>query len=327
MGSPGGHLSADGDKSPPCPRSYPGKCAFDSGRKTVNRIGPQTTFDETLHFVTLSHSFYMMTHEVTMAYFKKVSGFHRIGWSEESEGDEDSGGPVDNLTWYDAVYFANLASDVEGLPRCYKLENITCLKQGDTTLESQSRASCFKQQLHIASAKVTINSRDGSPYSCSGYRLPTEAEWEYAARAGTQTPYYNGVPSGKLLEEGSDATLDEVAWYDTDRKDSKYPVNGAQPVGLKRPNDFGLYDMLGNVWEYVFDTYGEYLPKDSAETSTSENPLIDPYYFAPTGDKVNRGGGWASHWAYCRAAQRNSFDGSKLPEVRARGIRLVRTLR
>ena len=121
------------------------------------------------------------------------------------------------------------------------------------------------------------------------FHLPTEAQWEYACRAGTTT----ALNSGKNLtsKTGACPNLDEVAWYD---KNSGGKTN---PVGTKSPNSWGLHDMHGNVWEWCVDSYGSY--PDSAET--------DPQGAGMGSDRVDRGGGWNSNANNCRVANRNYY--------------------
>ena len=160
---------------------------------------------------------------------------------------------------------------------------------------------------------ATLN--DLSKESGVRYRLPTEAEWEYACRAGTQGPIY----TGPLTIKGafSAPELDEIAWYggnsgvnypgafDTRKwRDRQYdhPRSGTHPVGEKKPNAWGLHDMLGNVSEWVYDMYTN-LPPDSVT-----DPVISPY--GPDGDIilgalcVIRGGGWYRLASGCRSAYR-----------------------
>ena len=128
--------------------------------------------------------------------------------------------------------------------------------------------------------------RDGNTHA----RLPTEAEWEYACRAGTRSALYSGEPL--TSETGACSNLDELAWYDENSKGQTHPV------GEKTPNDWGLYDMLGNVWEWCQDEWhGSYegAPKDGSA------------WYSEDGEgryRVYRGGSWANGARFCRCAYR-----------------------
>jgi formylglycine-generating enzyme required for sulfatase activity len=153
--------------------------------------------------------------------------------------------PVEQVRWSDAVKFCNQRSQAEGLQPCYNLTNWTC------------------------------------NFDATGYRLPTEAEWEYACRAGTTTAYYFG---------DSASQLGDYAWFD--KNSGGHP----QPVGQKRPNAWGLYDLSGNVWEWCNDFY----LVDYYQKSPKEDPRGPE-----TGEtKVVRGGAWRFSDQTCRAGYR-----------------------
>ena len=145
-----------------------------------------------------------------------------------------------------------------------------------------------------------LNARSGG----GRYRLPTEAEWEYAARAGTTTDTY----AGDITQpRGNDPVVEGIAWYDENSG------RRTHPVGQKAPSGFGLHDLLGNVWEWVGDWYGNY----------PGGAVTDPAGPASGSERVIRGGGWYGSAASCRSAirYRNS------PGIRDHllGFRLLRT--
>ena len=120
-------------------------------------------------------------------------------------------------------------------------------------------------------------------------RLPTEAEWEHACRAGTRTAYYSG---------DTEADLGRAAWYEGNSKETTHPV------GQKEPNRFGLYDMHGNVWQWCQDWYAEdYYAKSKAE---------DPEGPAQGAFRVLRGGSWYFDPWVCRSASRLRYG----PDIR-----------
>ncbi|MEU8801014.1 formylglycine-generating enzyme family protein [Spirillospora sp. NPDC048819] len=161
---------------------------------------------------------------VTQSWYAQVTG----GRPSAARGERL---PVEGVSWWDAVRFCNILSQREGLAPAYRLRLDTEVAEWNTSAE--------------------------------GYRLPTEAEWEHACRAGTTGPRYG--------------ELDEIAWY---RDNSAGRIHA---VGDKRPNAWGLYDMLGNVWDWCWDIY--------------DAEVYGTY-------RVLRGGGWADeHWS-CRASVR-----------------------
>jgi len=192
--------------------------------------------------------------------------------------------PVDSASWYDAIVFANRLSIARGLTPVYSIAGST--NPGAWGAVPTSRNAIWDT--------VTMNS------NANGYRLPTEAEWEFAARGGT-------VCTGNFRYSGSNVAR-EVAWH------AENSGRRTHPVGQLRPNALGLYDMSGNVREWVWDWHGPY------PIIVQTNPTG-----APSGsNRVFRGGSWfVSNWAL-RPVNRNiDFPASGFGDL---GFRLVRSL-
>lgn len=158
-----------------------------------------------------------------------------------------------------------------------------------------------------------VRQTTGSVYDCAGYRLPTDAEWEYAARAGTRTPYYTGPMLSTSNRCEDEPALDGIAWYCTNSVGQV-----TNPVAQKLPNPWGLYDMLGNVQEFATDEYTGLPP--------SELELVNPGALLGTrAERPKRGGsilGWPN---VVTASYRLGQDwNGRSP---ARGFRLVRSLK
>ncbi|MDP6460481.1 MAG: formylglycine-generating enzyme family protein, partial [Gemmatimonadota bacterium] len=154
---------------------------------------------------------------------------------------------------YDAVAYCNALSASEGLTPCYS--------------GSGSGTVC--------------------DWNANGYRLPTEAEWEYACRAGTETAYYTGVNTNT---ECADPNLDMAGWYCGNASNTTHPTEE------KVANASGLYDMHGNVWEWCWDWYGSYSGQET-----------DPAGPGSGSDRVIRGGSWYDFALGCRSANRGNY--------------------
>lgn len=209
-------------------------------------------------------------------------------YSDENEDEKDLR-PVENVTWFDAVYFCNKLSEKTGKVPYYVLSEISW----GTGVEKG----------HIISAKVTISSAEGAS---TGYRLPREAEWEYAARgADSEGKNWNNFFAGKASSTyaSKNKDLDSVGWYwyntandgetpDTNNTPSSGKKGyGSHRVGLKAPvsESIKLYDMSGNVFEWCYDW---------EDTITETTPLDGPQT-SPGNNRVYCGGSWNDHAHYC----------------------------
>jgi formylglycine-generating enzyme required for sulfatase activity len=240
---------------------------------------------EVQYQVTLTRSFSLKATEVTQAEWQALMGNNP---SQNSPGCDEC--PVEMVNWYEALSYCNALSASVGLKACYTLSGCNGQSAG-TGMEC---------------AGVTITALDGDVYGCEGYRLPTEAEWEYAARAGTTTATYNGDIAVEDCYSAS-PVLEPIAWY------SENSSSITHPFAKRQPNAWGLYDMLGNVWEWAWDlhdSYGEYVT-DPVDSSSG---LYRAY----------RGCSWYTAAHQCRAA----FRIRDVPETRSErlGFRPARTI-
>jgi formylglycine-generating enzyme required for sulfatase activity len=295
MGSPAGQ---------PCPTGYTGGGCPASGTATAE-AGREV--DETLHAVQLTRAFELQAREVTQADWKVAFP----GWNPSAAtgcGDEC---PVEHVSWYDALVYANVRSVAAGLTPCYELGAATC-ENGD---QAVSPADCMTPARGgIDWVPVSLNGV-ANPYDCAGFRLPTEAEWEYAYRAGSATPVHPSPGNdGHLAQTGctADANAVQIAWY------CGNAGNVPHPVGVREPNAWGAYDLSGNVTEWVWDRVNSYA------SGTLASPVIDPVVVAGSGSRLLRGGSYAAEARYVRAAMRAALPGDERDAQV--GFRLVRTV-
>jgi len=216
--------------------------------------------EQPVHTVKMTRPFYVARYAVT---FEEYDRFRRV---KEDGGWGRGKRPVMGVDWNDAVAYCNWLSKQEGRPPCYS--------GGGKTIQCD--------------------------FSANGYRLPTEAEWEYAARGGRKSKGY--------LYAGSN-NPDDVAWYVGNSGDQTHPV------GQKQPNELGLYDMSGNLWEWCWDWHS----KDYYASS----PANDPTGPSSGSEKVRRSGSWREAANYIRTTFRSAGSPSY---PGANGFRLVRTV-
>ena len=229
---------------------------------------------------------YVCDHEVTRGEFKEVMGTDpSIASAYDKDGNELTGdavlnNPVNYVNWYDAIAYCNKLSLKENLTPCYSVSGVTDWENLDySSIPTESDTNW-----------------DALTYDkeADGYRLPTEAEWEWLARGGENYTY-----------AGSN-TVDDVAWYTTNTNNT-----GTREVKTKQANGYGLYDMIGNVCEWCYDWY------DTVNSSTADTGASSSSF------RVKRGASWCLIYLNCPVFNRFSY----YPYYRKDndGFRVVRT--
>ncbi len=219
--------------------------------------------DETQHTVTVSN-FYMSQYEVSQAEYEEVMGSNPSSFS-------GSDLPVENISWLDAVTYCNARSEKDGLTPVYSIDG----------------------------QEVSWNR------SADGYRLPTEAEWEYACRAGTVTPFNTetSISAEEANYYGHYPYEIEDNYFSQGNLSTKPGEYRQTTVAVSSfsPNDWGLYNMHGNVSEWVWDYYGEYMPEEQTDPTGVDTGTLHVY----------RGGGWNDFAKNMRSAYRAAMAADK----------------
>ena len=251
---------------------------IEAGTFTMGKGDQSDSFmnNATSHQVTLTKDFYMGIYEITQEQFKAV-----VGSVTGNEPSNFTGAkhPVEQVTWYDAVEFCNLLSEKMGLTKVYTITGRNPAGTGYPIISATVKADLSKD----------------------GFRLPTEAEWEYACRAGTTTAWNYGS-----------AADDDYMWYADNSGSTTHPVGTTTGEKASGGNKWGLYDMHGNVWEWCWDWYGTYA--SGAQTN--------PQGADPDTYRVVRGGSWGDSAGGTRSAYRSYY----IPDYGSNrlGFRVVR---
>jgi formylglycine-generating enzyme required for sulfatase activity len=290
------------DPDPPAPLTTPppfyetvhvagGTFTMGSPTTETNRGSDETQWDVALT------GFYMGKYLVTQKQWYEVMGttIQELQTAAAPTDTTDYGRegdyPVYWVSWYDALVFCNKLSVKEGLTPAYSIS-------GKTNPAEWGAVPTSSDATWNAAVMVT-----GS----TGWRLPTEAQWEYAARGGQSA-------NGYKIYSGSD-TIDDVAWYSGNNGASGTDTYGTKQVGKKAANELGIYDMSGNVFEWCWDWYGPY-------PATTTPPATDPSGISSGSNRVWRGSDWGDAAQYARSAYRDSA----VPSYRSQylGFRLLR---
>jgi formylglycine-generating enzyme required for sulfatase activity len=252
--------------------------------------------------VTLTRPFLMLATELTQARWESM-GFPNPSWKKCPDC------PVTRINWWDALAFCNAMSEAEGLDTCYDLSCCTGEVGSGCAPGQDGCGGGFVCRCEGDETFGNVLYKYADVYACPGYRLPTAAEWEYAARAGTPTGTYNGNhQSDDERDCQPDPVVNEIAWNCSNTEE-------VMPVAQLKKNGYGLYDMLGNIIEYLSDPY-----------SNREYPGgTDPHGYTPVAQSraISRSR-FGSDPSCCNV----SWIGGGLPATKSltRGFRPVRTL-
>jgi uncharacterized repeat protein (TIGR02543 family) len=257
---------------------------------------------ETQHQVTLTKGFYMGKYPVTQEQYEAVMGTNPSSFKTPVSPETNTAKrPVEYVRWYEAIIFCNKLSMQEGLSPAYTMYHKDAPNaNNNVNTWTDIPANWSTDPADWGTIPGTSNGRWNAVRmleDSTGYRLPTEAQWEYACRAGTTTAYNTG-----------DAISDNTGWYNSNSG------NRTHEVGLKQSNAWSLYDMHGNVSEWCWDI-------NNADDYAS-GPQTDPTGAASGSYRLFRGGSWKLGGQYLRSAYRDSV--SPAGRYNDQGFRVVK---
>ena len=277
----------------------------------VGRNPASDSPDEAQHMARIPRSYAIATHEVTVAQFQRFLAAHPEVRARHAYADDpsrmgqvmrqfspDPNGPQIAVTWYEASMFCNWLSERERIPQS---EWVYPSRMEDIRHGMRMPADYLRR---------------------TGYRLPTEAEWEYAARGGTTTARFFGDP------DSLHSVLGQYAWYSRNppkRKGDPVDPNDPQrtsPVGRLEPNPFGLYDVYGNVWEWTQSRVLPY-PTSGVHLDVEDEMLV----VSDSAARVRRGGAFPYEAAMMRSAARGTVTAFPFLRRDNVGFRVARTIR